>query len=72
MKNTRREAVYLLRIWQEPSDLAPPGEWRGVVRSLDGSQERLFKSAQELWDYLTQTEPPTRPSGLRGQPPKPG
>ncbi len=61
MKNNRREITYILRIWQEPSDLAPPGEWRGVLRSLDGRQERLFKSADELWDYLIRSEAPTQP-----------
>lgn len=61
MKNNRRESTYTLRIWQEPSNLAPPGEWRGVLRSLDGHHERLFKSANELWDYLTHSEAPTQP-----------
>lgn len=60
MNTKRRETTYLLRIWQEPSDLAPPGEWRGVLRSLDGQQEWLFKSAQELWDLLTRGEAPTQ------------
>jgi len=56
--NTKRRAItYILRIWQEPSDLAPPGEWRGALRSLDGRQELLFKSAQELWDLLTREAP---------------
>ncbi len=58
MNTKRREITYILRIWQEPSDLAPPGEWRGVLRSLDGRQERLFKSAQELWDLLTREASP--------------
>lgn len=57
----RREITYILRIWQEPSEISPPGEWRGVLRSLDGSQERLFKSAHELWQLLIQSEAPTEP-----------
>jgi hypothetical protein len=65
MKKNRREITYILRIWQEPSDLAPPGEWRGVLRSLDGRQERFFKSAQELWDLLIQSEAPTQPGMLK-------
>jgi len=60
MNKKRHQTTYLLRIWQEQSDLAPPGEWRGVLRSLDGRQERLFKSAQELWDLLTRSEAPTQ------------
>ncbi len=61
MNKKRHEITYILRIWQEPSNLAPPGEWRGVLRSLDGHHERLFKSANELWDYLTNSEAPTQP-----------
>jgi hypothetical protein len=55
MNKKRKEITYILRIWQEPSGLAPPGEWRGTLRSLDGRPERLFKSAEELWDLLTQS-----------------
>lgn len=55
MNKPRCEITYILRIWQEPSDLSPPGEWRGVLRSLDGGQERLFKSAEELWRLLIQS-----------------
>lgn len=61
MTNSRREITYILRIWQEPSEVSPPGEWRGVLRSLDGSQQRLFKSAEELWHLLTQNEVPNNP-----------
>ncbi|HXF68657.1 MAG TPA: hypothetical protein VNK89_02525 [Thermoflexus sp.] len=61
MTKPRREATYILRIWREPSEVAPPGEWRGVLRSLDGRQERFFKSAEELWRLLTQSEVPADP-----------
>ncbi|MEW6286291.1 MAG: hypothetical protein AB1509_08680 [Chloroflexota bacterium] len=64
MSKPRREITYILRIWQEPSDISPPGEWRGVLRSLDGSQERLFKSAHELWNLLIQSEAATQ-TGMR-------
>ncbi|MCS6994962.1 MAG: hypothetical protein N2117_11385 [Anaerolineales bacterium] len=65
MSKPRREITYILRIWQEPSDAAPPGEWRGVLRSLDGRQERLFKSASELWRLLIQSEAPTDPGTMK-------
>ena len=61
MTNKRREAAFIIRVWQEPSRLQPPGEWRGSLRPLDGGPERLFKSAQELWDYLIRSEAPTQP-----------
>jgi len=53
MAEPRRAAVYVIRIWQEPSHLVPPGEWRGSLRPIDGSQSVLFKSAEELWRHLT-------------------
>lgn len=65
MTKPRREATYILRIWQEPSEVSPPGEWRGVLRSLDGSQERFFKSAEELWRLLIQSEAPTDPGTIK-------
>lgn len=52
MMNPRRNSVFVVRIWREPSRMSPPGEWRGSLRRMDGSQERLFKSAEELWRYL--------------------
>jgi hypothetical protein len=54
MKRKRCAQVYILRIWREPSDLAPPGEWRGTLRSADGRREWHFRSAQELWGLLVE------------------
>lgn len=65
MNKPRREMTYILRIWQEPSKVSPPGEWRGVLRSLDGRQERLFKSAEELWQLLLQSEAPTDAGAMK-------
>ena len=59
MDKKRCEALYILRIWREPSDLAPPGEWRGVLRSPGGRWQGFFKSAEELWDLLTRGEAPS-------------
>lgn len=56
MMNPRRNSVFLIRIWREPSRISPPGEWRGSLRRLDATRERLFTSAEELWRYLTQIE----------------
>jgi len=67
MKKPRHEITYILRIWQEPSELSPPGEWRGLLRSLDGRQERLFKSAEELWNLLLQSEAPTSPGTIQAE-----
>ncbi len=61
MSRERRQSTYILHIWQETSEIAPPGEWRGVLRSLDGRKRMMFKSAQELWKLLTQSEIPAQP-----------
>jgi hypothetical protein len=66
MNKKRRETTYIVRIWQEPSELAAPGEWRGVLRSLDGRRQWFFKSAEELWDLLTRGEAPAETK--RGKP----
>jgi len=64
MKRERCAQAYILRIWREPSDLAPPGEWRGTLRSADGRREWHFRSAQELWALLVREELP--PAGCEG------
>lgn len=55
--NEKRKAVsFLIRVWQEPSQWQPPGEWRVSARPLEGGGEVLFNSATELWHYLTQAD----------------
>jgi len=60
MNPARKPVSFIVRIWCEPSKLTPPGEWRGDIRLLDNSQRRMFKSAEELWEYLLQhqAQPP--------------
>ncbi|MEJ5225342.1 MAG: hypothetical protein WHV44_12870 [Anaerolineales bacterium] len=53
MKPKRREKTYLVRIWQEPSTLLPPGEWRGSLRQLHTNAEHVFKTPEDLWAHLT-------------------
>ena len=56
MNEKRKTASYLIRVWQEPSQLQPPGEWRVTARLLEGGGEVLFRSAADLWRYLTGEE----------------
>ena len=53
MNEKRKTASFFIRVWQEPSEWQPPGEWRVSVRSLNGGSENLFKSATDLWNFLT-------------------
>ena len=71
MKHERQKAVYILRIWQEPSQLTPPGEWRGSLRALDGQGEWMFKSAAELWQRLVENPTPSLPAKAAPEDPHP-
>ena len=56
MNERRKAASFLIRVWQEPSQWQPPGEWRVSAHPLEGGGEVLFNSATELWRYLTHAE----------------
>ncbi len=60
MNEKRKTASFLIRVWQEPSEWQPPGEWRVSARPLEGGGEILFKSAAELWSYLTNEGSPSQ------------
>ncbi len=64
MNEKRKTASFLIRVWQEPSEWQPPGEWRISVRPVDGGGEILFKSAAELWGYLTSAGNPSQTVNL--------
>jgi len=53
---SRLHSTFIIRVWCEPSELAPPGEWRGTLRRLNASEEIPFKSAEELWRHLLESE----------------
>ncbi|MFN8399699.1 MAG: hypothetical protein U0X74_06780 [Anaerolineales bacterium] len=60
MNEKRKTASFLIRVWQEPSEWQPPGEWRVSARPMEGGGELLFRSAAELWRYLTDENTPNR------------
>ena len=60
MNEKRKPASFLIRVWQEPSEWQPPGEWRVSARPMEGGRELLFRSAAELWRYLTDENTATR------------
>ncbi|MFZ5879135.1 MAG: hypothetical protein ACOY0R_07185 [Chloroflexota bacterium] len=72
MFDSRRHSIFLVRIWREPSRLAPPGEWRGTLRRLNEPQEKFFKSAEDLWRHLVQLEEAQDDSGGETQAPVKG
>lgn len=44
----RLQHMFIVRIWQEPSAAAPPGQWRGSVEHIPSGQRFYFASIDEL------------------------
>jgi len=48
----RREHLFVVRIWQEPSR-ARSGQWRGAVEHVASQQRLYFTSLGDLADFVT-------------------
>jgi hypothetical protein len=44
----RLQHLFIVRIWQEPSATAPPGQWRGSAEHIPSGQRFYFSSIEEL------------------------
>jgi hypothetical protein len=44
----RLQHLFIVRIWQEPSVSAPPGQWRGSVEHIPSGDRVYFASLEEL------------------------
>jgi len=49
----RPQHLFIVRIWQEPSRAAPPGQWRGMVEHVPAGQRLYFSSLGDLVDFIT-------------------
>jgi len=65
----RPEHLFVVRLWQEPSRVTPPGQWRGSVEHVthEGGERTYFASLEEMnrfmWTYLQlSAKEPTKPS----------
>jgi len=55
--DTRTRHTFVVRLWHEPSELAPPGQWRGSVDHLASGDQRHFLTLRDLCDFIVlQTE----------------
>jgi hypothetical protein len=65
----RPEHLFVVRLWQEPSRVAPPGQWRGSVEHAtpEGEQRAYFVTLEEMNRFMltylqtTATESPKAP-----------
>jgi hypothetical protein len=48
----RPEHLFVVRVWQEPSVAAPPGQWRGSVEHVPSGQRTYFVSLHELNEFM--------------------
>jgi len=48
----RKQWVYIVRVWLEPSEAGPPS-LRGSVRDVAGGPSVFFASTRDLADYIT-------------------
>lgn len=44
----RLQHLFVVRIWQEPSSSAPPGQWRGSAEHVPTGQRFYFANIEEL------------------------
>ena len=51
--NTRAEHLFIVRLWQEPSQLAA-AHWRGYVEHVSSGQRLYFTSLADLNDFIGQ------------------
>jgi nitric oxide dioxygenase len=48
----RLQHLFIVRIWQEPSASAPPGQWRGSVEHVSTGQRLYFANIEDLNKYI--------------------
>lgn len=57
----RLQHLFVVRIWQEPSEAVPPGRWRGSVEHVPSGQRRYFASLGDLNQFMTNQLTDSRP-----------
>jgi hypothetical protein len=49
----RSQHLFIVRVWCEPSDQEPPGQWRGSVEHVPSGQRIYFASMSDLTRFIT-------------------
>ena len=50
----RSQHLFVVRMWQEPSRAAPPGQWRGSVEHVPTGQRICFAALGDLTGFIDQ------------------
>jgi hypothetical protein len=48
----RPEHLFVVRLWQEPSLVTPPGQWRGSAEHVPSGQRGYFITLEELNQFI--------------------
>jgi hypothetical protein len=48
----RLQHLFVVRMWQEPSEVAPPGQWRGSVEHVPSGERLYFASIEDLNTFI--------------------
>jgi hypothetical protein len=48
----RLQHPFVVRIWQEPSASAPPGQWRGSVDHVPSGERFYFACIEDLNNFI--------------------
>ncbi len=60
---TRTEHLFIVRMWQEPSQAARAAHWRGYIEHVPSGQRLYFTSLTDLNDFIGQRLKSTASSG---------
>ncbi len=59
-KSGRPRHLFVVRLWQEPSRAAPPGQWRGSVEHVHSGERQYFSELSDLMGFMArQLDPQT-------------
>jgi hypothetical protein len=48
----RPQHLFVVRLWQEPSRAAPPGQWRGSVEHVPSGERIYFCALADLAGFI--------------------
>ncbi|MBX2997307.1 MAG: hypothetical protein KF893_02260 [Caldilineaceae bacterium] len=51
-RKERVQHLFIVRIWQEPSASAPPGQWRGSMEHIPSGERFYFVSIEDLNNFI--------------------
>jgi len=55
---SRSQHLFVVRLWQEPSQAAPPGQWRGSAEHVPSGEHIYFAALADLSGFISrQIEP---------------